>query len=109
MNPKKTDLQIARSVTKELKSKLKDNLISVVFYGSRAEGKAHKDSDLDLFVLVREKPEYGSPEDDKIVETTVDYLNKKNVFVSTVVYDLKTYNKLKNLTYLKEVNKGIKL
>lgn len=109
MTPKEKDLQIAREIKNKLSKKLKDNLISVYFYGSRAEGKACEDSDLDLFVLVKKKPEFGSTEDDQITETTVNYLNKENIFVSTVVYDLKTYNKYKNLTYLKEVNKGIKL
>lgn len=109
MAPKEKDLQIAREIKQKLSKKLKDNLISVYFYGSRAEGIAKEDSDLDLFVLVKKKPKYGSPEDDKIVDTTSNYLLKKNIFISTVVYDLKTYNHQKNLTYLREVNKGIKL
>lgn len=47
------DLTIAKNVKKELKSKLGDELVSVIFYGSRAKGTAKKDSDLDLFILMK--------------------------------------------------------
>ena len=109
MTQQEKDLQIAREVKQNLAENLKDNLISVYFYGSRAKGKAREDSDLDLFVLVRKRPKFGSGEDNSIAETTIKYLNQKNIYVSTVVYDLKHYNKYRNLSYLREVNRGIKL
>ncbi|MBU2595396.1 nucleotidyltransferase domain-containing protein [Patescibacteria group bacterium] len=109
MTQQEKDLQIAHSIKQKVEKKLKDNLISITFYGSRANGTGRKDSDLDLFVLVKNKPKLGSIGDETIIQITTQYLNQENMLITPVVYDLKTYQKYKNLSYLKEVRKGIKL
>lgn len=106
---KNKDLQIAKKIKKELKEKLGDNLVSVIFYGSRAKGLAKKESDLDLFLLMKKKPKYKSKKNEIIIDIAYRYLDKNNLFVSPVVYGLKKYKKYKNLSYLREVNKGIRL
>lgn len=109
MTQQEKDLKIARDIKQKLVKNLKDNLISVYFYGSRAEGKAHEDSDLDLFVLVKKRPKFGSDEDNSIAKMMTYYLGKKNILVTPIVYDQEYYQKYKDLSYLREVRKGIKL
>ncbi|TSC93818.1 MAG: Uncharacterized protein CEN91_114, partial [Candidatus Berkelbacteria bacterium Licking1014_85] len=46
------NLSLAQSVKDDLRAELRDSLISVIFYGSRAKGNAKNDSDLDLFLLM---------------------------------------------------------
>lgn len=105
------DLKIARSFKKELKSKLGDNLISVYFYGSRAKGTAKKDSDFDLFLLMKKRPKLNSRTDKLLIEVVDWYLNKKNIYISAIPYGLDEYSQWKNYSpILHWISKeGIKL
>ncbi len=103
------DLEIAKNITQELRQKLGDDLIRVKFYGSRAKGMASKDSDLDLFLLMKNKPEIGSKKNRQIIDTTYKYLLTQGLYVSPVVFDVKSYNKQKNLRFIKEVEEGVEL
>ncbi|MBI2588363.1 nucleotidyltransferase domain-containing protein [Candidatus Berkelbacteria bacterium] len=96
MEPKKSDLKIAQQVSREFKNKLGNRLVSVFLYGSRARGKARRDSDIDLFLLRKKRPKFGGREEDIITETTVKYLNSNNLYVSAIPYGIKDYQKNKN-------------
>lgn len=109
MKAKAKDLAIAKRIKKELKNQLGDKLISVILYGSRARGEDWKESDMDLFLLMKKKPGYFSPEADVIFEITDKYLDRDNIYVSPVTYGLREYKKYKGLNFLREVSKGIKL
>ena len=41
-----------------LKSRLSDNLIDVVLFGSQALGKAHPDSDYDFLIILKNKADW---------------------------------------------------
>ena len=41
-----------------LKSRFPDNLKEVVLFGSQANGKAHKDSDYDFLIVLKEKVDW---------------------------------------------------
>ena len=105
----KKDLLIAQKFIQELKNVLGDDLVSSFFYGSRARGKPSVDSDLDLFLLLKEKPQYASPVEGKILDLVIKYLSKYDIYISVVTYGLADYKKYKNLSYLSEVRKGIKI
>jgi len=109
MKAKERDIKIARSVKNQLNRKLGNNLVSVILYGSRAEGTAKKDSDLDLFLLMRKKPRYGSHQDDAIVDVANKGLEKYNIQISPVVYSITSYRKQNNLSFIKAVNKGVRI
>lgn len=108
---KTQDLKIAKSFKKELKNKLGDSLISVYFYGSRARGTAKKDSDLDLFLLMKNRPKLNSRVDKLLAKTVNRYLDQENVYISAVPYGINDYKKWKNYSpVLYWINKeGIKI
>ena len=43
------------SFVKELKEKLGDEIVSIRLFGSKVRGNFCKDSDIDIFVLIKEK------------------------------------------------------
>jgi predicted nucleotidyltransferase len=45
---------LLKSLKERLQSLLKDNLVRVILFGSRARGEAADDSDIDMAVVVRE-------------------------------------------------------
>lgn len=107
--PTEKDLKIAKAIKKELKSRLGDKLISVILYGSRARGTAKKDSDMDLFLLMKKKPDYFGRDYDKIIEITDRYSDSDNLYVSPLTYSYFDYKNNYERLFIREVNKGVKL
>ena len=62
-----------------LKTDLKDNLITVKLFGSKATGHAQPDSDIDLFILVRRKT---SKLEDHVIDTAFEVNLKYGVYIS---------------------------
>ncbi|MEM1986312.1 MAG: nucleotidyltransferase domain-containing protein [Nitrososphaeria archaeon] len=66
----------------------KDNLVSVIIYGSVARGQTRKDSDLDLFIVVDDLPASRFErnamfyEAEKVVEKRLDELFNKGYAIS---------------------------
>jgi predicted nucleotidyltransferase len=50
-------MDVASQAVEELKAGLRENLLAVALFGSRARGEAHRSSDWDLFVLAESLPE----------------------------------------------------
>lgn len=82
--------RIVKSFVKELKEKLGNKIICVRLFGSKVRGEFKEDSDIDIFILVKEKnPQIR----DIIAEIEVDYDIKYNLPISTVLYSLFEYKK----------------
>lgn len=107
--PTEKDLKIAKAIKKDLKSKLGDKLISVILYGSRARGTARKDSDMDLFLLMKNKPNYFGRDFDKIAEITDKYVDSDKIYISPVTYSQTDYKKNKERLFIREVNRGVEI
>jgi len=86
--------KVIDSFVKELRKGLGDNIVFIRLFGSKVRGDFKKDSDIDIFVLVKEKT---SKVRDIITEIEVDYDIKYNLPISTVLYNLFEYKKNKEL------------
>jgi len=107
-----------RSLVKDLLNTLllvfKDNLVSVVVYGSVARGQMRKDSDLDLLIVAEKLPAsrferiamFNRAEE--AVEKSLEDLSKKGYFV-TFSPIIKTVEEAKRISplYLDMVDEGI--
>jgi predicted nucleotidyltransferase len=51
-------MDVARQAVEALKAGLKEDLLAVALFGSRARGDQHRSSDWDLFVLAERLPPY---------------------------------------------------
>jgi predicted nucleotidyltransferase len=90
----KTEREVIGSFVKELRGKLGDEILSIHLFGSKARGDFLEDSDIDIFVLVREKtPDVRG----KLAEITTDYDIEYGLPLSIVLYDLFEYGKNKEL------------
>ena len=89
------DLSIAKRAKNDLKKELGKQLVSVIFYGSRARGKARSDSDMDLLLLMNNRPDENSRINYKINEIIYQYLDKNNIYISAIPYSFRDYKKHK--------------
>lgn len=86
--------KVIESFVKELRKKLGDDIVFIRLFGSKAKGNFKEDSDIDIFVLVKEKT---LKVEDTIAEIEVDYDIKYNLPISTVLYSIFEYKKNKEL------------
>jgi len=85
--------KVVESFVKELREKLGDDILDIRLFGSKARGNFKKDSDIDIFILVRNKGRIR----DEITDIAADYFFKTNLPLAPVVYTLFEYNKNKEL------------
>lgn len=82
------------SFVKALKEKLGNEILTIRLFGSKVRGDFKEDSDIDIFILVKERTQKVS---DILSEIEVDWDIKYNVPISTVLYSLYEYQKNKEL------------
>lgn len=82
------------SFVTELKKKLGDDLVAIRLFGSKVRGDFKGDSDIDIFITVKEKNQIIR---DILSEIEVDWDIKYNIPISTVLYSLSEYEKNKEL------------
>ena len=86
----KREREVVRAFVRELREKLGDELVSVRLFGSKARGDFHPDSDIDIFVLVREKtPKVRS----RLAEIAASYDVEYGLPLTPVLYDLFEHRK----------------
>lgn len=104
-----TERKVIVSFVKELKERLGDEILFIRLFGSKVRGDFSDDSDIDIFVLVKEKtPDLG----ERLDEITADYIFDYDLPLSPVLYDLFEYQKNKELGsffFEKVENEGVLL
>jgi predicted nucleotidyltransferase len=78
--------------SRRLKKALGKQLVSVLLFGSKVRGDSHVESDIDVYVLVRRN---SINVIDRIATVTADILNRYDILISPVSYDL--HEERKNL------------
>ena len=89
-----TERKVVESFAKELKGELGDEILSIRLFGSKVRGDFKKDSDIDVFILVKERT---SDIEDVIAEIEVNHDIEYGLPLSTVLYSLFEYRKNKEL------------
>ncbi|MBC8526250.1 MAG: nucleotidyltransferase domain-containing protein [Candidatus Cloacimonetes bacterium] len=91
------------SFVKELKEKLGNEIVFIKLFGSKVRGDFTKDSDIDIFILVKRRKGIR----DKISEISAEYFYQTDVPISTVVSSVFEYKKNKELKsfFLEKVEK----
>jgi len=74
---------------------LKDNLLKIVFFGSRARGIFEPDSDLDLLILVRKKDHETADRIFSIAQEIEDAILLYRISFYIYLYDIEGYLGLK--------------
>jgi predicted nucleotidyltransferase len=100
----------------KLKEKERDNLLQVILFGSVARGDDHDDSDIDVFVLLKN---YDSDGEEKIkikqkiydIATDVGDIYKHKIYISPFIHSEKTYleNRRASLVYYNIADEGVVL
>ena len=117
-NPMRSDTRwkATREFIRRLRGVEGDNLLRVILFGSTARGEAREDSDIDLFVLLKEYDRTGSEKaaiKDRIfaVASAVEALNRRQVYISPLIRSEATYlkNKRASMIYHDIANEGILL
>ena len=93
-----------------------DNLLSVVLFGSVARGDDNEDSDIDVFILLKN---YDKAESEKImikerilgITSTVEELYNHQVYISPLIDSEETYlkNRRSSLIYYNIADEGVLL
>ena len=77
--------QAITAFSSRIKKALGRELVSVFLFGSKARGDSHRDSDTDIYILVRHK---GANTTKKIAAAVADILHEYDILLSPVCYDL---------------------
>jgi uncharacterized protein len=85
--------KVINAFVKELEEKLGNEIITIRIFGSKVRGDFERDSDIDIFVLVRQKGDIR----DKISDMAAEYFLEYNVPLAPVVYSLFEYERNKEL------------
>ena len=70
--------------SRRLKKSLGKQVLSVLLFGSKARGSSQRDSDIDIYVLVKNNTMRVH---DRIGSITADILYEYDILISPVVYD----------------------
>lgn len=82
----------------QVRNKLSDKILGIFLYGSKARGDFHKESDVDILVISRDKFPLASKESDILSEIGGDILLKYDVYISVVNLSLADYQRNRRLS-----------
>lgn len=86
--------KIVQSYVEQLRRRLSNEIVSIALFGSKVTGNFSEESDIDIFILVREKTPNIR---DMVGDLTADYIFDHDIPLSPVLYDLFEYQKNKEL------------
>jgi len=92
----KTEQKALKEFKELLNKKYPKDIVSIKLFGSKARGDFHKESDVDVMVVLKNENKSKSKKDD-IADAAYDLLLKYEVDISPRVYSLKEFNYLNNI------------
>jgi predicted nucleotidyltransferase len=104
--PKKDIIEILKEFKRELTEILGDKLVDVILFGSYARGDYTEESDIDVLVVVKDKPTIE--EENKISKLCLKFLIKYHIIISAITYPKKVFDL--GSSFVGEVKKiGVKI
>ncbi len=93
-----------RSFSRRVKKSIGKQIVDIKLYGSKARGKYRKNSDIDIFILLKKNSYKKSS---KIAQVEVDVFEKYDVVLSPVIFDQfeEKINKQLRSPYFESVNR----
>jgi len=90
----RAEKKVVQSFVEELRNRLGNEIVKIILFGSKIRGDFSKGSDIDIFILLRQKtPDIR----DRVGDLTADYIFDHDVPLSPVLYDLLEYQRNKEL------------
>lgn len=89
----KKEKEVVEAFIKDLKKQLGAHIVKIRLFGSKVRGDFEEHSDIDIFILVKDKKDIR----DKISDISAEYFFKYEIPLSPVVYSLSEYEKNKEL------------
>lgn len=86
------ELKVIRLFTSQVKKSVGKDLKTIALFGSKARGDYNKESDIDIYVVVKKNKMKNI---DKVSEITADILSDYDILLSPVVYS--EFEEQKNL------------
>jgi predicted nucleotidyltransferase len=98
-------IQVAEDFVQEIKKKSGNNISFASLYGSVAEGKDNKESDIDILIVVKDDKKNI---DNQAHQLVVKFLRQRGEFISPIVLDKSEFKRNKRLktAYISNVLKG---
>lgn len=97
----KTTIDIVKEFKQELAKILNNKLLNVILFGSYARGDFSEESDIDVLIVVKEKP--SIEEENEISKLCLRFLLRYNVLISAITYSKELFD-LNNF-FIREVKK----
>lgn len=103
-----TERAILRAFAAQAKEVLRDNLVSLILFGSRARGEAHIDSDVDLLLVVKDL-QRASQALDTLDEVVLDLLLEHGLLLAVVPAEAAQFARQERLLYRLASREGVRL
>lgn len=88
------EIKTIKNFSKQLSDKLGDNLVSVQLFGSKARGNFHKESDIDILVVLKHPAENQI---NFIYDTAMFLSCQCGAYLSVKIFSLKEFEYYKNI------------
>lgn len=98
------DLKIAQDFARRLAEQVSPQLFQVTFFGSRARGEADEESDLDLFIALKENDPLGEVKE-TASRIACDLTLECGILISVFVADREFLTQHKGFAFLETVEK----
>ncbi len=103
-----TERTILERFAAQTKEVLRDNLVSIILFGSRARGEAHADSDVDLLLVVKDLQK-ASTALDTLDEIVLDLLLEHGLLLAVVPAEAADFARQERLLYRLASREGVRL
>ena len=102
---------ILKNYTNDLCKIYGDHLKKIILYGSYARGDNHKDSDIDIMILVDLQEEQSEKLSDVLSELDFEYNIKHDIWIMSIVKNIQHFNSWNDIYpfYVNVKKEGISL